>query len=177
MKNNGICPDCDPAPVSHAVEYWSEVIIWLMQPYFKPLELLRRTLAPLYYRHVERREHKIIRFFSVLGLLKIKDKLDESDNSRIRCFWEEGVKRGYKMYKVYLWRFPINVFLAELSDRTIVFEGLPRPSGVPAESLDWMDNKGIMQRNLNPGICPSPEVGYVLLIKRHLSYLRKLTGR
>jgi cyanophycin synthetase len=70
--------------------------------------------------------------------------------------WKAGKERGVQIRQVWALGKPINIFLAKLPNgKKIIFEGLPRP-GLDSESLEWMDNKGIVKNKFRKAGFPVP---------------------
>jgi D-alanine-D-alanine ligase-like ATP-grasp enzyme len=141
------CKDCEPAQEIHWVAYLSVVLGWIDEPFFDLMELFFKNTA-------EKISNKIsVPFFKTMVFLKLgywTDQPNEKDTWRTKCFWEEAIRRGIKMREFHLG--PIkDSFVAEYSPRhggaskTILFDGLPRPGLEESDSLQWMDNKGIMK--------------------------------
>ncbi|MFA5778129.1 MAG: hypothetical protein WC870_01410 [Candidatus Paceibacterota bacterium] len=155
------CKDCEPAQEIHIIAYLSVVFGWLDQPLFDLMELLFKNTA-------EKISNKIsIPFFKTMVFLKLgywSDKPDEKDTWRTKCFWDEAIRRGIKMREFHLG--PIkDGFVAEYKDKTIIFDGLPRPGVEESNSLKWMDNKGTMKTKfLKEGLPVAP--GGVAFTKR-----------
>jgi cyanophycin synthetase len=135
------CKDCEPAQEIHWVAYVSVVLGFLGQPFFNFMEMLFKGTVEAVSSKVS------LPFFRLTTFLRLGHysyEPDEKDSWRTKCFWEEAKKRGIKMYEFHLG--PIrDIFVAEWNGKKITFDGLPRPNGEEAESLSWMDNKGIMK--------------------------------
>lgn len=135
------CKDCEPAQESHFVAYTSVVLGWIDEPFFDLMEH--------FFKDITEKVSDLITlpFFNLmvfLGLGYFSYQPDEKDTWRTRCFWDEAKRRGIKMKEFHLG--PIkDGFVAEFGDKTIVFDGLPRPGLRESPSLKWMDNKGIMK--------------------------------
>ena len=153
------CKDCEPAQEIHTIAYLSVVFGWIDQPLFDLMELLFKNTA-------EKISNKIsIPFFKTMVFLKLgywTDKPDDKDTWRTKCFWDEAIRRGIKMREFHLG--PIkDGFIAEFKDpingknKTILFDGLPRPGFEESASLKWMDNKGTMKiKFLKEGLPVAP---------------------
>lgn len=147
------CKDCEPAQEIHAVAYMSVVLGWLDQPFFSLMEKIFKNIA-------EKMANKItLPFFNLMVFLKLGHftlKSDDKDTWRTKCFWDEATKRGIKMREFHLG--PIrDSFVAMYQDKTILFDGLPRPGFKESAALKWMDDKGIMKKKfLKEGLPIAP---------------------
>lgn len=156
------CKDCEPAQESHFVAYASVVLGWIDEPIFDLMERIFKNTA-------ERLADVItLPFFKTMVFLRLgnwSDKPDLKDTWRTKCFWDEAERRGIKMREFHLG--PVrDGFVAEYKDKTIIFDGLPRPGFKESASLKWMDNKGIMKvKFLEEGLPVAP--GGVAFTKRH----------
>lgn len=135
------CKDCEPAQENHLIAYISVVLGWIDEPFFDLIEHFFKNTA-------ETISDKItLPFFNLMVFLKLgyfSDEPDNKDTWRTKCFWEEAKRRGIKMREFHLG--PIrDGFVAKYNDRTITFDGLPRPGLKESPALKWMDNKGIMK--------------------------------
>lgn len=140
------CKDCEPAQEIHAVAYMSVVFGWFDEPFFDLMDFLFKDTAE---RLTDKMSVPFFKTMSALKLAKLTDKPDEKDSLRTKCFWEEANRRAIKMREFHLG--PIrDSFIAEYNKngkkKTIVFDGLPRPSTSTSSALKWMDNKGIMKK-------------------------------
>ena len=147
------CPDCGNAEVNHTLEKMDVIVQELIQPFehigirlksgiekiipaqIKQLIVSRIVLPGLY-------------FLDFVHIGSIKKAPDDEVGSRAKAFWLEGQKRGIDMWEFRLFGRNHEFFIAHISapklDRTILFEGLPRPT--PSPALSWMDNKSIMRK-------------------------------
>jgi D-alanine-D-alanine ligase-like ATP-grasp enzyme len=139
------CKDCEPAQEIHAIAYLSVILGWIDEPFFGFMENLFKNAT-------EKIANKItpyfLNFMVFLRLGYFDEKPDKKDTYRTKCFWEEAIKRGIKMKEFHLG--PIrNIFIAQFTannkQKTIIFDGLPRPGTRESPTLKWMDNKGIMK--------------------------------
>jgi D-alanine-D-alanine ligase-like ATP-grasp enzyme len=149
------CKDCEPAQESHLVAYISVVLGWVDQPFFDLMERIFNNAA-------EKIADKItLPFFDLMVFLKLGHfsfKPDDKDTLRTKCFWDEAVRRGIKMKEFHLG--PIkDGFVAQYKDKTIVFDGLPRPGFKESPALKWMDNKGIMKEKFKKEGLPVADGG------------------
>lgn len=144
MFENLNCPDCGSAPTIHwAQRLDSRVEIYLL-PLFKPLEKIQLILRPIFKNISPKLTINLIKLAVFLRLGEIVDRPDEKTNYRGRCFWKEADSRGIKMFEFRIFGIYTDTFFAEYNSKYIFFDGLPRPKGNISESLEWMDNKTIM---------------------------------
>ena len=136
------CKDCEPAQEIHWIAYLSVILGWVDHFFFDMMEFFFKNTTEKISRKIT------IPFLKLMIFLKLGHfsyEPDDKDTWRSKCFWEEAKKRGIKMYefKMGLLR---DIFVAEYKDRTITFDGLPRPGIEESASLEWMDNKGTMKK-------------------------------
>ena len=67
-----------------------------------------------------------------------------------------------------------DLFIATFDNRTICFDGLPRPIGPEAESLYWMDNKPMMRKHFGQAGVPIANGAAAFSEKSALSIFRSL---
>ena len=77
---------------------------------------------------------------------KFIDKPDEKTNGRALSAWQVANRRNIKVREFRLFGRPVDTYLAKHKEKTILFEGLPRPEGKLSESLDWMDSKSAVRK-------------------------------
>jgi hypothetical protein len=147
------CKDCEPAQEIHIVAYLSVVFGWLDQPLFDLMEFIFKNTAEAISNKIS------LPFFKLMTFLKLgyySDEPDAKDTWRTKCFWEEAKRRGIKMREFHLG--PIrDGFVAEYQNKTILFDGLPRPGFKESSALKWMDNKGVMKiKFLKEGLPVAP---------------------
>ena len=135
------CKDCEPAQEVHFVAYTSVVLGMISEPFFGILELFFKSTAEAISSKIS------LPFYRLMVFLKLGHYLYEPDDKiswRSKCFWEEAKRRGIKMYEFRLG--PIgDIFVAEYKGKKISFNSIARPDEKESESLNWMDNKGIMK--------------------------------
>ena len=136
------CKDCEPAQEIHWIAYTSVLLGMVSAPFFDFLELLFKSTTEAISKRVS------LPFFKIMTFLKLgyySYEPDTKDSWRTKCFWEEAKRRNIKMYEFHLG--PVrDIFLAEYNGKKIIFEGLPRGDAEEADSLKWMDDKGIMKK-------------------------------
>ena len=165
------CKDCEPSQEIHFIAYMSVVMGILDQPIFDFMELVFKNTA-------EKVSNKIsIPFFKLMIFLKLghlTDQPDEKDTWRTKCFWEEANRRGIKMQEFHLG--PISdIFIAKYGNKTITFDGLPRPTGKESESLLWMDNKGTMKKKFIKEGLPVAKGGVAWNKRKALKIFNEIT--
>ena len=165
------CKDCEPAQEIHWVAYMSVVLGMVSEPIFGILEILFKNTAEAISKRIS---FPFYHFTTTLKLGYYSYEPDEHDTWRTKCFWEEARRRNIKMYEYHLG--PIrDIFIAEYKGKKITFDGLPRPEEKEAESLSWMDNKGIMkQKFLKEGI-PVARGGTAWTYKEALKIFENIT--
>lgn len=146
MSPHNTCPDCGNAPTIHWIERWSALTDAIMHHAFGPIDALRREMEPILNPIYEKNVLYCTGILSALHLGNFLHKPDDNTPLRARCFWEEAKKRGISMYEFRLLGHPLDLYLARHNNKTLVFDGLPRPGNCSSQSLDWMDNKGEMKR-------------------------------
>ena len=165
------CKDCEPAQEIHFVAYFSVVLGMLSEPFFNLMELFFKNTAEAISKKIS------FPFFHLMTFLKLGHYIyepDEHDSWRSKCFWIEAKNRGIKMYEFRLG--PIgDIFIAEYKNKKITFDGLPRPGKEEAESLSWMDNKGIMKEKFMKEGIPVARGGVTWSFKKALEIFNKIT--
>ena len=165
------CKDCEPAQEIHWVAYMSVVLGMISEPFFGLIELFFKNTAEAISKKIS------FPFYRLMTFLKLGHyvyKPDERDSWRSKCFWEEAERRGIKMYEFRLG--PIgDIFIAEYKGKKITFDGLPRPNGEEAESLNWMDNKGIMKIKFQKEGIPVARGGVAWNFKGALKIFNSIT--
>jgi hypothetical protein len=165
------CKDCEPAQEIHWVAYMSVVLSMISEPFFNILELFFKNTAEAISNKISFPFYRLMLF---LKLGKYSYKPDKYDSWRSKCFWEEAEKRGIKMYEFKLG--PIrDIFIAEYNGKKITFNGLPRPGEKEAESLSWMDNKGIMKQKFLKEKIPVARGGVAWNFKQALKIFNTVT--
>lgn len=164
------CKDCEPAQKIHFIAYLSVVLGYLDQPFFSFMEMIFQNTAEAISNKFS------LPFFRLIVILKLghfTDKPDTKDTWRTRCFWDEAIRRGIKMREFHLG--PIrDTFMAEFNEKTILFDGLPRPGLKDSASLSWMDNKGIMKEKFKKEGIPVALGGVAFTKRKALQIFRRL---
>lgn len=168
------CKDCEPAQEIHAVAYMSVVFGWFDEPFFDLMDFLFKDAAE---RIADKMSVPFFKTMSALGLAHLADKPDEKDSLRTKCFWEEAERRGIKMQEFHFG--PIHdSFVAEYQkdgkSKTIIFDGLPRPSTSTSSALKWMDDKGIMKKKFLKEALPVAKGGVAFTKSKALEIFKSL---
>ncbi len=168
------CPDCGSVQTWH----WSErlearVEIYLL-PIIKPLSKIQVILRPLFRKIGPKITLFFINLTAKLKLAKILIEPDEKTNYRGRCFWEEAKKRGIQMYEYRIFGLYTDSYFAKFNGKFIFFDGLPRPNSLDSESLEWLDNKSLMNAKFFKIGIPVAKSGEATKLKKALEIFRKL---
>lgn len=149
------CKDCEPLQQIHFFAYISIILDLFNKPFLFFMEKYFGNFADFISRSMT------IPFFRVmifLRLANLADKPDEKDTYRTKCFWEEAKKRGIKMQEFKMG--PIkDIFIANYKGRKINFDDLPRPKSMESDSINWMDDKGIMNKKFKKEGIPVADGG------------------
>jgi D-alanine-D-alanine ligase-like ATP-grasp enzyme len=151
------------------------IIEVLLVPLLKPLDKIRRWLFPLLGKFFHSTFPWILNCLCVLKIARWINEPDENTVWRARCLWEEAKKRGIKMRAWRIFNLPNDTFLAEYKNDFVFFQGLPRPHGSEPESLDWMDNKGEMNKRFLPLDIPIAKGGAVTSWRQTLKWFQELS--
>jgi D-alanine-D-alanine ligase-like ATP-grasp enzyme len=165
------CKDCEPAQEVHWVAYTSVVLGMISEPFFGILELFFKNTAEAISNEIS------FPFYRLMVFLKLGHYVYEPDDKnswRSKCFWEEAKRRGIKMYEFRLG--PIgDIFVAEYKGKKISFNSLARPEGKDSESIEWMDNKGIMKEKFQKEGIPVARGGTAFFYRTALKIFNKNT--
>jgi len=170
MKFQKYCKDCEPAQEIHFVAYMSVLLGMISAPLFDLLELFFKNTAEAISNKISFPFYRLMVFLK-LGYYTYNP--DEKDSWRTKCFWEEADRRGIKMYQFHLGIIR-DIFIAEYKNKKITFDGLPRPNKKEAESLSWMDNKGIMKKKFQSENIPVARGGTAWTYKKALKIFNKI---
>lgn len=165
------CPYCGPKSIPH-FSNWLESSLGI---FLSPLDnlvlgssvhwILSRLFRPL-----------AIPFTKLLIFLKIA-RLNpdfEKANPRIQVLAEEAKKRGIEMQSLDVFDKNIDYYLARLKNKTIIFNGLPRPPHLSGRGLWWMDDKKILKTKLQINSLPTPQGQSFTRLAPALKYFKKL---
>lgn len=165
------CKDCEPAQEIHWIAYTSVVMSYIGEPVFDVMEILFRTTAEAISRSFS---IPFLKFMVFLGLGHFSNRPDSQDTLRTKCFWDEAERRKIIMREFHMG--PIrDSFIAEYKGKVITFEGLPRPDEKEAESLKWMDNKGIMKEKFMKEGLPVAKGAVAFRQKKALEIFNSIT--
>lgn len=141
------CVDCGAAQVSHANEYWMAASQVVLSPVYGALDALTQGVYRIFpTRLVERHVPAIFRLLERLHLGKNYIWYDERNSHRTTVMWDEAKKRGITMVEFRIFNHPSELYYASFGKKCQIFDGLPRPRGHKADSLQWMDDKDLMRK-------------------------------
>lgn len=142
MKKEKIhCIDCGGAPVNHAVTYISILLGAFIDPW---TNWMGKIIPESSFDFMGPSLTKILTF---LKLGKITYKPENDDSGRTRVLWEEAIKRGIKMYEFRLFGIGHDIFVSDYKGDRRFFDVLPRPKVYDPHGLEWMDDKGEMNKH------------------------------
>jgi D-alanine-D-alanine ligase-like ATP-grasp enzyme len=152
------CPDCGDAPVNHFVEKMSAAMEEMALPFslrfFSFIPIFSLFSNFFFLNNSNRAVPNIFKCLAVVRLGTIVHEPDTQTGDRARCIWIEAMRRNIDMWEFRPFGISREMFVAEIGSKTIVFDGLPRPSttlsgkkGLPA-SLAWVDNKPVLKKKL-----------------------------
>ncbi len=168
------CKECEPAQVNHFVMRTSAYMGLIIKPALKPLDYLTRiVLPPRSFSWFDIVGPRVLKTLVLLHIGRFTKEPSKDDSDRTRCFWEEAKQRGIDMV---MYRCgPIkDLFIAKYGNRTICFDGLPRPVGPEALSLYWMDNKPLMRKHFGKAGIPIAGGAAAYLEKRAKAIFQSL---
>lgn len=140
-KEKTHCIDCGGAPVNHAVTYISILLGAFIDPW---TNWMGKIIPESSFDFMGPSLTKILTF---LKLGKITYKPESDDSGRTRVLWEEAIKRGIKMYEFRLFRIGHDIFVSDYKGDRRFFDVLPRPKVYDPHGLEWMDDKGEMNKH------------------------------
>ncbi len=177
MKQTTSCPGCGPTPAIHRVEYYAALLDTIMTKIFPTADRVMATvntiLRPV---HLEKLTPLFLKSLATIGLGQILTAPVEDDSWRTKCLWEAAEKKGITMWEFRFFKRYKDLFVASLPGKTIVFDGLPRPEGRMYGSLNWMDNKGIMNRKFSAAGIPVARGQACFTKKCALETFKKIDG-
>ncbi len=171
------CPHCGPNPVIHTIEWFSAFTSWLCRPFYQGINVLWKKIAPFFFfLNSEKAGEKVLRALTRLHMGKLVSQISEKDGGRARVMWEEARQRGIAIQEYWLLGHPRELFIAHYKDQTRVFESLPRPQGAESPAMDWMDNKGLMQKKFLAAGFPVPRGRACFSFHEAVRLLKELGG-
>jgi len=177
MGTKRSCPDCGPVPVRHWTERWAAITDWAIAPFQKPLEVIWRAVEPaVSLLHLERLGPPVMRVCTAIGIGTILTEPDGTDNLRTKCLWEAAERRGITMREFRLFGRRTDICFARYRGALRIFDGLPRPAGLTAKSLDWMDDKGVMKRKFQAAGIPVARGGTAVRLAHALDIFHRIGG-
>lgn len=140
------CPDCGNAPVSHLLHKVSVVVDTFTMRFDIVTKPLQDVIEPSVNHAIDILLPPIYRLLAAFHLGTILTEPDTTIGLRERVFWEEGMRRGVR-----LWAYrPFkgwNIFtVAHFNGRTLVYDTIPRPGKHASRGSVWMDDKNQCHR-------------------------------
>jgi hypothetical protein len=152
------CPDCGPETVPHWIQRLSVRISTVLDYVTMPLEYIRARLTPIaVLLRPGRMAPAFAMAFAAIGFGRIVTEPDDQVNWRTRVVWDEAKRRGIVMKEFRPFGLAREIFYATYGSDTLTFDGVPRPRGAHATSLNWMDNKGIIIEKFRAEGIPVPQ--------------------
>lgn len=149
------CLYCGNKPVSHRANWINETL----SVFFAPID--RRVNRSAFARLMEKGIHVGVAFaFRVLrafGVATYNTDPEKAASFRATVLWEEANRRGIPMRSLVVGGRPVDWYEAEINGRTLLFDGLPRPTR--GESITWMDDKFYLKQRLMEAGVPVPQGG------------------
>ncbi len=139
------CPDCGNAPVPHLLQKWSVIMDYGVEAMNAQGRPIMAYLEPRVNRFVDRHFPGVFRTLSRLRLGQIVHTPDDTMSMRERVFWEEGIRRGIRIWGYRPFHGANTFFVATRGVRTIVYDTIPRPGDTPSSGSGWMDDKDALR--------------------------------
>lgn len=139
------CTACGPVPTRHWLEWTSAVLEWGLGPIMRVLESVKKLIGSIISFDEDRFWLRLVPMLTRLRLAKILPDIPDDQTWRAKVCWQEAKQRGIRMEEIRPFGRRVDLFRAQVKNKTIIFEGLPRPGGATA-ALEWMDNKGAMRQ-------------------------------
>lgn len=150
------CPYCGNNPVPHLVYWYNESLNVLLTPIRQ--KLLYNFLTKRWKRGGlgQGLGRGFVSLGLRLGVFSWQNSMADCKVPRARVLWQEAQSRGIVMSELKLFGRPLDSYMARGRGITIVFSGLPRPSGYSNNVLDIMDDKWLFKKMMLRHNLPVP---------------------
>ena len=167
-KQKKYCVDCGGAQVNHLVTYISILLSSLVEPW---TNWMAKMMPESSFDWLGPSLTKTLTFLK-LGKITYEPSID--DSGRTRVLWEEAKKRGIEMYEFRLFGIGHDVFVSNYKGDKRFFDVLPRPKKYDPSGLEWMDNKGEMNKHFEKAGIKIPKGGVTHFTKKALKIFHSL---
>ncbi len=151
------CLYCGNNPVPHTLTWVNSTLVVVMTPfnYFLATSLFGRFFNWL----TDLVLYGMLHSFRLVGLVRFYADRKKCTIARANVLWEDAERRGIPMEGAEFMGRPIDFYRAKINDKTLYFNGLPRPKKVDNRALVWMDDKAILKTRLREAGLPAPQGG------------------
>lgn len=139
--------------VNHGLERFSLRVDFFMRWLFRPVDALLRGILPLADTITNRAAPLLAMGLFRTGLAVKVSEPDKHFSETAQALWREAKQRGIVMYEVRFLGLPRRHFVARYKDKTLAFEGLPRPARAQ-RSIHWIDDKAEVKKRFQAARFP-----------------------
>ena len=163
-KKQEKCSACGNNQVSHIHSYISNTFTVFMEPVVLWVyeNTIIRTLIEESINLFNWLARVIyIPLFSLVGLVSWNKDITKAVSMRSRVIWNEAEKRGIPMEQLMILGKPLELYMAEIHGKKIIFESIPHRNIGDKQSDLWMDDKYTLKQKLEDKGIPVPKGGSV----------------
>lgn len=141
------CLYCGANPIPHTLEWYHETTDIFFGPlrraliYSYPGIILQKLMAKFFYGFAL--------VLSKIGVLKFSTDSEKIKIPRAKVLWDEALARGIEISEMRVFNRSIDVYVAKISGKKLVFNGLPRLQDYYNVALDWVDDKYLLKKALS----------------------------
>jgi D-alanine-D-alanine ligase-like ATP-grasp enzyme len=161
MNTKAACPDCGNAPVNHFMHKFSVVMDFFVEKLNGVARPIMGFTEPLFNRFVDRYFPSLFKILTAIGVGHVVTAPDTHMNARERVFWEEGIRRGVKLWGWRMFEGANTLSVAEFNGKSLVFSTIPRPGYQTSDGSDWIDSKDKLREHFLPAGIPMARGGVV----------------
>jgi D-alanine-D-alanine ligase-like ATP-grasp enzyme len=148
------CLYCGLNQVPHRLEWYHQSMDVLLSPLRR--RILYSRFGILFQKIIARMLYGLVFVFSKMGIIRKNTDSQQIKIPRAKVLWDEAVAQGISIQEMRFFKWPIDVYQAQLNGSKIIFNGLPRPKNYYNEALDWVDDKFYLKKALAAKKLPVP---------------------
>lgn len=157
-RHKPVCLYCGNSPTNHTFEWIGQTMTILRSPFDR---MIAKSWFGRFAAYLAERIQ--VPLFAIFRLLRMTTynvgDVSTAVTERSRLIWREAIKRNIPIKQVVMLDRATEHFIAEINNKTIVYESLPRPRHLETDSIFWLDDKLVLKRTFEKAGIPVPKGG------------------
>lgn len=170
------CAACGNNPVNHPIAYFHNTLNVYLEPVVIAMtnNTITDTVITFLLWAFNQALTLYLPLFRLLRLISWNKDKSLANSERSLVIWEEAEKRNIPMQQLVILGKPVELYKAQINNKNIMFESIPKPTKLAHTGDTWMDDKYTLKEKLESEYIPVPHGKSVTSYEEALTVFKKL---